>query len=256
MNSSFNFFNQENNGSSNLFAEGLNKGPKVINQNISVRMNFLKKVYGILSLQLAFTTLVSAVVLLSPSIQYFLTRNTWFLIVNALVSVVTIFPLLSKRNSYPTNFYLLGFFTVMQSIAIGAIVSLYDLTLVLQAFFLTAIIVASLTMYTFQTKHDITYLNTTLSSLLLLTVIGGISQLFLRSQLLETGLIILGVLLFSIYIVYDTQMIMKHLSAEEYIVAVINLYLDIINLFIKILRLLDQLKGREEENKRKKRRND
>lgn len=47
---------------------------------------------------------------------------------------------------------------------------------------------------------------------------------------------------------------MKHLSAEEYVVGVINLYLDIINLFIKVLHLLDQLKGEESRRERDRRR--
>ena len=49
-----------------------------------------------------------------------------------------------------------------------------------------------------------------------------------------------GALIFSLYIVYDTQMMMggKHkysLSPEEYIFAALNLYLDIINLFRYVL---------------------
>ncbi len=48
-----------------------------------------------------------------------------------------------------------------------------------------------------------------------------------------------GAFLFSCFIIYDTHMIMKQLNAEEYIVGVINLYLDIINLFLEILRLLN-----------------
>jgi FtsH-binding integral membrane protein len=68
----------------------------------------------------------------------------------------------------------------------------------------------------------------------------------------ETIVCVSGAAIFSAYIVYDTHMIMKHLSAEEYIVGVINLYLDIINLFIKILRLLQAMKNQESSNKKDK----
>lgn len=34
---------------------------------------------------------------------------------------------------------------------------------------------------------------------------------------METMLSVLGAFIFSAYIIYDTQMIMKHLSAEEYV---------------------------------------
>ena len=52
----------------------------------------------------------------------------------------------------------------------------------------------------------------------------------------------LGALVFSLYIVYDTQLMMggKHkyaLSPEEYIFAALNLYLDIINLFLYLLAI-------------------
>jgi protein lifeguard len=53
----------------------------------------------------------------------------------------------------------------------------------------------------------------------------------------------LGALLFSCYLVFDTQLMMggKHkysISPEEYIFAALNLYLDIINIFLYILALV------------------
>ena len=43
------------------------------------------------------------------------------------------------------------------------------------------------------------------------------------------------------FIIFDTQMIMTRVSPEEYIIATIELYLDIINLFIEILKILDKI---------------
>lgn len=56
-----------------------------------------------------------------------------------------------------------------------------------------------------------------------------------------------GALIFSLYIVYDTQLMMggNHkysLSPEEYIFAALNLYLDIINLFLYILTIIGAAK--------------
>ena len=52
----------------------------------------------------------------------------------------------------------------------------------------------------------------------------------------------MGALLFSFYIIYDTQIMLggKHkysLSPEEYIFAALNLYLDVINLFMYLLAI-------------------
>ena len=46
-------------------------------------------------------------------------------------------------------------------------------------------------------------------------------------------------LIFSGYILVDTQMIMRHYHVEEEIAAAISLYLDVINLFLAILRILN-----------------
>jgi FtsH-binding integral membrane protein len=58
----------------------------------------------------------------------------------------------------------------------------------------------------------------------------------------------LGALIFSIYLVYDTQLMMggKHkysITPEEYIFAALNLYLDIINIFMYILMILGASKN-------------
>ena len=57
------------------------------------------------------------------------------------------------------------------------------------------------------------------------------------------GIGIAGALIFSCYLLYDTQLMMggKHaysLSPEEYIFASLNIYLDVINLFLYILMIV------------------
>lgn len=67
-----NFYSSNQSGqSSPLFVSGLNKGPSVLNSSPHVRLGYLKKVYGILSIQLALTTVLTSIVVLSPSIQMF-----------------------------------------------------------------------------------------------------------------------------------------------------------------------------------------
>uniref|UniRef100_A0A915IBB2 Uncharacterized protein n=1 Tax=Romanomermis culicivorax TaxID=13658 RepID=A0A915IBB2_ROMCU len=66
--------------------------------------------------------------------------------------------------------------------------------------------------------------------------------MFLMNHILEFVLSLGGAVLFSLFIIYDVQMIMNNMAAEEYILATITLYLDIINLFLHILRLLSALR--------------
>lgn len=67
--------------------------------------------------------------------------------------------------------------------------------------------------------------------------------MIVRNNILSLVYASLGALLFSFYLVYDTQLMMggKHkysLSPEEYIFAALNLYLDIINIFLYILTII------------------
>lgn len=58
----------------------------------------------------------------------------------------------------------------------------------------------------------------------------------------ELLLSIFGAGLFSIFIIVDTQLIMHRSSPEDYMLATVELYMDILNLFIHILRILGERK--------------
>ena len=54
-----------------------------------------------------------------------------------------------------------------------------------------------------------------------------------------------GAVLFCGFILFDTHLIMHKLSPEEYVMASVTLYLDFINLFIYILRIMQAARGRD-----------
>lgn len=68
---------------------------------------------------------------------------------------------------------------------------------------------------------------------------GFVLAFFPHSNTVQVVWSSVAALLFSAYILVDTQMIMKHYHVEEEIAAAISLYLDIINLFLAILRILN-----------------
>ncbi len=47
-----------------------------------------------------------------------------------------------------------------------------------------------------------------------------------------------GAILFSLFIIVDTQLIVQRLGYDDYIIAAIELYLDLLNLFLYLLKLL------------------
>ncbi|XP_012288890.1 protein lifeguard 4 [Orussus abietinus] len=206
--------------------------------DVKIRMAFLRKVYGLLSVQLLITVIISAVFMMCEPVKLFVQQNTWMLGVSIVMSIITIFVLIWKGKEHPTNLILLTAFTLFESHLIGTVVTMFDTNLVLEALFITLFIVTGLTAYTFQTKKDFSFMGFGLFAGLSALMVGGLIQIFVQSTVLEVGMSIGGALLFSLFIIFDTKLLMNTLSPEEYIIAVVNIYLDILNLFLYILRIL------------------
>ncbi|GLG94160.1 hypothetical protein R5R35_006746 [Gryllus longicercus] len=211
----------------------------VSNASLKIRMGFLRKVYGLLTMQMFMTVSVGLVCMFQPTVREFIHTNDWLLSCAFLMSIVILIALYVKKRDSPANLILLSAFTVVQAYTVGVVLTFYDQVAVLQAFVLTFAVVVGLTIFTFQTQRDFTNLHFALFAGLCVLIIGGFLQLIIGSSILELVISIGGAFLFSLFIVYDTQMLMEKLSPEEYILATINLYLDIINLFLYILRALE-----------------
>jgi len=214
----------------------------VAQANVYVRMGFLRKVYGILSMQLLVTTITACVLRFTPIIRSYVNQNHWMVLAAMALSIVLVIALYVKRRETPTNYILLTAFTAVEAYTVGVVVTYYDDVVVIQAFILTAAVAFTLTMYTLQSKRDFSKMGGALFAGLCILILSGFVQAFLGSSSFEILMAGGGALLFSLFIVYDTHMIMQRLSAEEYILATIELYLDILNLFLEILRLLEALK--------------
>ena len=120
------------------------------------------------------------------------------------------------------------------------IVSFYQSRIVLQALLLTFGIFIALTLFACQTKYDFTsWMPYLFGGLWGLILFGFMAAFFPHNSMVELGYSGIAALIFSGYILVDTQLIMRHYHVEEEIAAAISLYLDIINLFLAILRILN-----------------
>ncbi|XP_075214547.1 protein lifeguard 4-like [Lycorma delicatula] len=207
----------------------------------NIRLGFLRKVYSLLFIQLLTTVLVGFTFMFNSKIRFYIHHNDWLLSLSLILSVVTLIALHFKRKETPINLILLAAFTIVQAYSVGVIVTFFQTFVVLQALLLTLVVVGGLMAFTFQTKKDFSNLGTILFVSLCCLIVGGFINILFTSYVLETVISIGGAIVFSFFIVYDTQNIMMRTSPEEYVLATIELYLDIINLFIYILRILDAL---------------
>lgn len=212
-----------------------------------VRRDFVKKVYLILTAQLLVTIGITWGIMSMPD-EVFAAIH-WKAIMNVnmvlLLAFACALPCCCQQamRTFPTNYVLLSAFTVMMATLVGTATLSYDTDVVLQAFGLTAAMFLALTAYACVTKTDFTGLGPYLYVCLLGLLFAGLLMAFIPSEMGEIIMAAAGCVLFSFYIIYDTQLIIggKHsyqLEVDEYCFAALNLYLDIINLFLNILSLL------------------
>lgn len=211
-----------------------------------MRLGFIRKVYGILTVQLTFTALLSSIGFID-SVRFYYARNMWLFWVSFGLSIGIIIPLACFKNiarKVPINYILLLSFTACESIMLSyAFASINDWKIVLTAACITIAVTVSLTIYACTTKTDFTFLVGMLFVCVPLLILLGIFS-FAFGYFLNTLYCCLGVLVYSIYLIIDTQLIMGNCGiayqVDDYIMAALNIYLDIIQLFIYILSLLSR----------------
>merc|ERR1719479_146226 len=148
------------------------------------------------------------------------------------------------RRKSPTNLIFLGVFTVAEGFMLGTLCAHFEVEAILIAVGITAGVTLALTLFAFQTKIDFTACGGCLCALLMILMLAGFLMIFMaKSKWAMIGYGSAGALVFSLYIIYDTQLMMggKHkyaLDPEEYIFAALDIYLDVVNLFLYILMLV------------------
>jgi FtsH-binding integral membrane protein len=215
-------------------------GVSVSESSPEIRNAFVRKVYSILFCQILATTIVSGFLSQSSSAVFWVQTHTWAFYVPLVATFINLGVLFWKRHSHPLNLVLLSTFTLLEAFTLGIGIAFYDNVIILQALIITLGVFLGLTLFTFQSKYDFSGMGPFLFGGLIALVVTGFVGVFLPfSRTFDLIMAIGGCLLFSGYIVYDTYMINKRMSPDEYIMASISLYLDFLNLFINILRLLN-----------------
>lgn len=217
-----------------------------------IRNALVRKIYLLLTLQLALTAALCAVFYTVPSIRQWVQSSPWMLILTTVLTFVFLIPLMFLRRRHPWNLLLLSMFTLCLAYTVGLATSFYSAVAIGEAFAITAGIFLALTAYTVWSKRDFSGWAPFLYATLWVVVMASFVHLLLNwvfgvySSVADTAIAAVSAALFSAYIIFDTFMILNRLSPEEYIVGVVELYLDIINLFLAILRLVGAARGNDQ----------
>eukprot|EP00189_Rhodosorus_marinus_P010645 CAMPEP_0184738068 /NCGR_PEP_ID=MMETSP0315-20130426/803_1 /TAXON_ID=101924 /ORGANISM="Rhodosorus marinus, Strain UTEX LB 2760" /LENGTH=256 /DNA_ID=CAMNT_0027205625 /DNA_START=164 /DNA_END=934 /DNA_ORIENTATION=- len=225
-------------------------GTSVATCSATVRVGFIKKVYGIVSIQLLTTVVLSLSVMLNTVVRTSVLDSANAILLSMFSSIAVFFVSLKYKDRHPTNIYLLAVFTLVESYVVSWICAINYETgyghCIATAFSLTLMIFSSLTAFCAVTKKDFSFLGgfifASIVALLSAGLLFGLEAGY-RGQIpaaLSFFYSFFGTIVFSAHILFDTSLLIHRLSPDDYILGAVSIYLDVVNLFIHILRVSRQ----------------
>lgn len=212
-----------------------------------LRKGFIIKVYSLLFVQLALTFFFVYLANEIKSLRAFILYHSWLYYFILLIPIAVLIYFvcdIKMTRKVPINYILLFIFTIGEGYTLSRFTLKYSRVAVYTSMLLTLIAVITLTLfsvYALKTGTEITLF----FGLFWVTYVLIIFALFFiaifRLTFFYTFLNIFVIIIMSFYILIDTQLIIGNktfeVSLDDYILGVIILYLDIINLFIYILAM-------------------
>lgn len=215
----------------------------------------MSKVYGVMSAGLMLTFAAAWAFGTQPDLIALL-RDPETLKPNALGFIVMFAPLamiffqgaVLRMSAGAVRLFFYAFSAVM-GVSLSWIFVAYTGASIAQVFLITAIAFASLSLWGYTTKKDISGWGSFLIMGLIGIIIASIVNLFMQSSAMDFAVSVLGVLIFAGLTAYDTQSIKQtyldhaRIGDEEWLdksatMGAFELYLDFVNLFVHLLRLL------------------
>ncbi len=200
-------------------------------------ISFLKATY-----QLFAASILAAAVGAYIGISYFgETVKAWYWGF-VILEFVMLFGLYATKKKAGVNLIMLFGFTFLTGLTITPLLSAVmglsgGASIVAQAFLMTSVAFGGISFFAMTTKKDFSSMGKMLFIALIVMVVAGLLNIFLQSPILQLMLAGAGAILFSFFILYDTQNIING-AYETPIEGAVALYLDFFNLFISLLQLL------------------
>ena len=200
----------------------------------------LGKVLGLLGIAAIFT---AAGALIGPSL------GRGGLLIGFIGSLACAFILPAVRERTPLNYILLFGFGLLEGILLGQILESYLNAglgvLVLDAALATGLVTLIAGGIGYTTKRDLTGMGGILFIGLIALIVASVVGIFIHLAIFQIAISAIGAVLFSAYLVFDLNRIANspQATAGDAIVLALSVYLDIVNLFLFLLRLLGVLRG-------------
>ena len=210
--------------------------------------NFIRKVFGWMTLGLFITTVGSFMMLFNPALMNAMMARPWTFIILLFAELGLVVFLSAAINRLSPALAGVSFiiYAALNGVTLSVIFMVYELSSIFETFLICALMFAAMTIFGYTTKRDLTSLGSLLFMGLIGVVLAGLLNLFIQSSGLYWIVTIVGILVFVGLIAYDTQKL-KNMSlgvtegseaqSKASIIGALALYLDFINLFLLLLRI-------------------
>jgi FtsH-binding integral membrane protein len=193
----------------------------------------------------AVAQLANGVMLTNAGVALYGSPLQWVVMLAPLAFVLVLSFGINKLSS-GTAQILFWVFAAVMGLSLSSIFLVYTGASVAKVFFISAAMFGAMSLWGYTTKRDLTAMGSFLMMGLIGIIIASIANFFFNSGALAFGISIVGVLVFVGLTAYDTQKI-KESYSESYgadvltknaVMGALSLYLDFINLFLMLLRLM------------------
>ena len=213
---------------------------------------FMQRVYAWMAFALVVSGGIAFYVSTDLRLIYMIFMNWLFLplILVELWLVIGLSWMIKKMNAI-TAMILFVLYSVLTGLTLSVIFLVYELGSIVSVFGIASLIFAAMSIYGYTTKKDLTGIGTIAIFGLIGIIIAGIVNIFLQNSVFQTIISIIGVIVFIALTAYDTQKIKSmniignewtEEDTKEAIIGALTLYLDFINLFLKLLSLFGSRK--------------
>lgn len=205
---------------------------------------FMQRVYWWMSVGLALTGGVAWTVASSETL--FMTFAPYFRVLGfATLGLVIVFSMIAHKVPGPVAAAMFLAYSAITGLTFSVLFVVYELGSIGAAFAITAGTFGAMSLYATVTKKDLSGWGTFLFMGLIGVIIAGIVNLFLRNGMMDFVVSCATVVVFAGLTAYDTQKLRQFHASTGYASAMsvavsgaLTLYLDFINLFLAVLRLL------------------
>jgi len=219
---------------------GYSYAPAIQVRTGAERATLVRRTYGLVFLSILVTMLGSAFAFTQAPLMEGVIQHPFITFICMFIPLI-----MAQRSarSFPKNVILTLIFTFIEGIWLAPFLLIAERNApgtVTSAATLTLVAFGGLTLYALLSRRDFSAWGSFFMIGLIVLVVAMIINAFVHSAAAGVWLSTIGVLVFSGLLVFDTWRLLRSgaLGPDDYVFAAVNIYLDLLNMFIFILSLL------------------